>query len=85
LGFSYLQGGRAKEAIPQLVKAIELVPDYDTAIYNLGLAYFQTGEYEKSLENLVHFREKFGSRLKPAELQALDSRIRECRIRLGIR
>ena len=85
LGFSLLQGGRAKEAIPQLLKAIELVPDYDTAIYNLGLAYFQTGEYDKSLENLVRFREKFGSRLKPAELQAVDAQIRECRTRLGIR
>lgn len=85
LGFSLLQGGRAKEAIPHLRRAIELVPDYDTAIYNLGLAYFQTGEYDKSLENLVRFREKFGSRLKPAELQAVDAQIRECRTRLGIR
>jgi arylsulfatase A-like enzyme/tetratricopeptide (TPR) repeat protein len=85
LGFSYLQGGRAKEAIPQLQKAVELFPDYDTAIYNLGLAYFQTGEYAKSLENLVRFREKSGSRLKPAELQAVDTQISECRARLGIR
>lgn len=83
LGFSYLQGGRAKEAIPQLSKAIELFPDYDTAIYNLGLAYFQTGEYAKSLDNLVRFREKFGGRLKPAELQAVDAQIRECRARLA--
>jgi tetratricopeptide (TPR) repeat protein len=85
LGFSYLQGGRAMEAIPQLTKAIELVPDYDTAIYNLGLAYFQTGDYARSLEYLVRFREKFGSRLKPSQLQAVDSQIRECRTRLGIR
>jgi arylsulfatase A-like enzyme/tetratricopeptide (TPR) repeat protein len=85
LGFSYLQGGRGKEAIPHLLKAIELVPDYDTAVYNLGLAYFQTADYAKALETLVRFREKFGARLKPAELQAVDAQIRECRARLAVR
>ncbi len=85
LGFSYLQGGRAKEAIPQLVKAVELVPDYDTAVYNLGLAYFQTADYAKALEILTRFRERFGGRLKPAELQAVDAQIRECRARLAVR
>lgn len=83
LGFSYLQGGRAKDAIPQLQKAVELVPDYDTAIYNLGLAYAQTGDYAKALDVLVGFREKFGGRLRPGELQAVDALIQKCRDRLA--
>jgi arylsulfatase A-like enzyme/Flp pilus assembly protein TadD len=79
LGFTLLQGGRPKEAIPHLKKALELFPDYDTAFYNLGLAYFNTGDYEKALVNLTTFREKYARSLNPAELSALDSLIRECR------
>ena len=85
LGFTYLQGGRPKEAIPHLKKALELFPDYDTAVYNLGLAYFNTGDYERALENLIRFREKFSSPLTPAELRALDSLIQECKSRLLLR
>ena len=83
LGFTYLQGGRPKEAIPHLRKALELFPDYGTAVYNLGLAYFNTGDNEKALENLTRFREKFSSPLTPAQLRALDSLIQECKSRLG--
>ena len=82
LGFTYLQGGRSKEAIPHLKIALELVPDYGTAVYNLGLAYFNTGDYERALENLTRFREKFSSPLTPAQLRALDSLIQECKSRL---
>ncbi len=82
LGFTYLQGGRSKEAIPHLQKALELVPDYGTAVYNLGTAYFNTGDYEKALENLTRFREKFSSPLTPAQLSALDALIQECKSRL---
>ncbi|MGZ7046602.1 MAG: tetratricopeptide repeat protein, partial [Candidatus Aminicenantales bacterium] len=82
LGFTYLQGGRPAEAIPQLKKALELFPDYGTAVYNLGTAYFNTGDYEKALENLMRFREKFSSPLTPAQLRAVDSLIQECKSRL---
>jgi tetratricopeptide (TPR) repeat protein len=85
LGFTYLQGGRPKEAIPHLRRALELFPDYDTAVYNLGLAYFNTGDYERALESLTRFREKFSSPLTPAQLRALDSLIQECKSRLGLR
>jgi Flp pilus assembly protein TadD len=83
LGYSYLQGGRAKDAVLPLEKAVELFPDYDTAIYNLGLAYFQSGETSKALQTLVRFREKFGGRLKPAELQAVDALVQQCRDKLA--
>ena len=83
LGFTYLQGGRPKEAIPHLRKALELFPDYGTAVYNLGLAYFNTGDYERALESLTRFREKFSNPLTPAQLRALDSLIQECKSRLG--
>jgi tetratricopeptide (TPR) repeat protein len=82
LGFTYSQGGRPKEAIPHLRKALELFPDYGTAVYNLGLAYFNTGDNEKALENLTRFREKLSNPLTPAQLRALDSLIRECKSRL---
>lgn len=83
LGFTYLQGGRPREAIPPLQKALELFPDYDTAVYNLGLAYFGSGDYEKALENLTRFREKFARPLTPAQIRAIDSLIQQCRSRLA--
>jgi tetratricopeptide (TPR) repeat protein len=82
LGFTYLQGGRPKEAIPHLEKAVELVPDYATAIYNLGLAYFNTGDYKKALENLTRFRERFSGPLTPAQIGAVDAMIQQCKAKL---
>ena len=82
LGFTYLQGGQPKEAIPPLKKALELYPDYGTAFYNLGLAYYGTGDYGKALEYLMTFRQKFAGPLTPAQLRALDSLIQECRSKL---
>jgi len=83
LGFTYLQGGRPKEAIPHLEKAVELVPDYATAIYNLGLAYFNTGDYKKALENLTRFRERFSGPLTPAQIGAVDAMIQQCKAKLA--
>ncbi len=83
LGYTYLQGGRPKEAIPPLKKALELVPDYDTALYSLGLAYFNTGDYGKALESLTTFREKFSNPLTPAQIRAVDAMIEQCKAKLG--
>ena len=83
LGFTLLQGGRPKEAIPHLKKALELLPDYDTAIYNLGLAYFNSGDFPAALENLAKFRERSGGRLPPDQLRTVDSLIQQCRAKLA--
>ncbi len=85
LGFTYLQGGRPKEAIPYLKKALELFPDYDTAMYNLGVAYLNTGDYEKALENLTTFRQKFSKPLTPAQIRAVDAMIQQCKSKLSER
>ena len=83
LGFTLLQGGRPKEAIPHLKKAVELLPDYDTAIHNLGLACFDAGDFPGALENLTRFRERSGGRLPPDQLRAVDSLIQQCRAKLA--
>jgi arylsulfatase A-like enzyme/Flp pilus assembly protein TadD len=83
LGFSYLQGGRPGEAIPYLKKALELYPGYDSALYNLGSAYFGAGDYTKALENLSRFRERSAATLTPDQLKAVDAMIRQCRSKLG--
>jgi tetratricopeptide (TPR) repeat protein len=82
LGFTLMQGGRPKEAIPHLKRALELLPDYDTAIYNLGLACFNTGDFPGALENLTKFRVRSGGRLPPDQLRAVDSLIQQCRAKL---
>jgi len=83
LGYTYLQGGRPKEAIPPLKKALELVPDYDTALYSLGLAYFNTGDYARALESLTTFREKFSKPLTAAQIRAVDAMIEQSRAKLA--
>ena len=85
LGFTYLQGGRPAEAIPELKKALELFPDYGTAYYNLGLAYFYTGDYERAYDNLSKFKEKYADPLTPAQLRRLDSLIQKCKSKLDAR
>jgi len=85
LGFTYLQGGRPAEAIPELKKALDLFPDYGTAYYNLGLAYFYTGDYAGALDNLSKFREKYARPLTPAQLSGVDSLIQQCKSKLAAR
>jgi len=82
LGHAFLQGGQAAQAIPFFEKALVLFPDYSSALYNLGLASFRAGKYEKALDNLVRFKERYGQLLSPGLAEALDSMIGQCRSRI---
>ena len=82
LGYAFLQGGQTDEAIPFFEKALVLFPDYSSALYNLGLASFRAGKYEKALDNLVLFKERYGQLLSPGLAEALDSMIGQCRSRI---
>lgn len=45
-----LNSGRVEEAIPYYVRVSELMPDSESALNNLGTAYFITGDYSKASE-----------------------------------
>jgi arylsulfatase A-like enzyme/Flp pilus assembly protein TadD len=82
LGYAFLQGGQPGDAIPLFEKALALFPEYISALYNLGLASFRAGKYEKALDNLVRFKERYRQLLPPAQAEALDTMIGQCRSRI---
>lgn len=50
IGIELLKDGKASDAIEQLEKARALNPGDANVPYNLGLAYFDLGDYDKSLK-----------------------------------
>ena len=52
-GIYLIRSGKAREAIPKLEAALELSDNDSNTLYNLGLAYFDLKEFDKSLE-LAH-------------------------------
>ena len=48
----YFDRGDYKSSIRCLRKALEIKPDYQTALYNITLVYVRTGRYSKALENV---------------------------------
>ncbi|MFZ3137787.1 MAG: XrtA/PEP-CTERM system TPR-repeat protein PrsT [Thermodesulfovibrionales bacterium] len=52
LGFVLLKNGKIKEGLTALKKAVELVPNNPSIYYHLALAYKESGEKQKAIENL---------------------------------
>jgi tetratricopeptide (TPR) repeat protein len=50
-GITLLKAGRPQDAIQKLEQADRLLPNDPNVQYNLGLAYFDTKDYDKSLEH----------------------------------
>lgn len=61
-GAYLLKTGKTEEAVKSLEMAAEIGPDDGNINYNLGLAYFESKQYEKSLEH-AHIAERQGFRL----------------------
>jgi tetratricopeptide (TPR) repeat protein len=51
-GYTLFKEGKMEEAISQLLKSIELNPDYDQARYNLGIAFYNLKKYDQAIEHL---------------------------------
>ncbi len=82
LGYTLLQGKRPAEAIPCFLEALEIYPDYPSALYNLGLAYYAAQDFRKALDGLLAFRTRYGRTLPPAQGRQLDALIEDCRARI---
>lgn len=49
---------RAEEAVPHLVEALEIDPEYDRAHINLGRAYLKLGRYDDAVKHFEHLVKK---------------------------
>lgn len=49
-GLHLIRSGKSKEGIPKLESALALAGDDPNVLYNLGLAYFELKQFDKSLE-----------------------------------
>lgn len=65
LGVSYGSAGRLDLAEPALQEAVAMAPWHDSAHYNLGFLYSQTGRHAKAIEQL-----ETAVRLQPANQKA---------------
>jgi arylsulfatase A-like enzyme/Flp pilus assembly protein TadD len=79
LGDVYGQVGDLIGAISCWEKALSLKPEQYSLIFNLGLAYYNSGNKTKALEYFNSLREKHYSRLPSSQKQALDDLIRRCK------
>jgi tetratricopeptide (TPR) repeat protein len=52
LGISYVQLKKPKDAIPPLMKVVELKPEFAAAYQQLGSCYNQVGQYGKAIETV---------------------------------
>jgi len=51
LGLAYMDMGKDEEAISNYLKACEMNPKYSTPYYNMGVYYYQKGDFPKAIEN----------------------------------
>ncbi|MGQ9672392.1 MAG: sulfatase-like hydrolase/transferase [Candidatus Aminicenantales bacterium] len=79
LGAVYKMTGRLDEAISSWREALNLRPDFDHPLYNLGLAYFEKGDRVAALDYLERYKKLYYQGLSPAEQKRLDELIQKCR------
>jgi len=56
-GIELLKDGRREQAVQQLERGLELLPDSGNAHYNVGLAYFDLGDYVSAREHAKKAKE----------------------------
>ena len=71
--------GQIDSAIPMWEKALELDPDYDFPIYNLGVAYFEKGNKAQALKYFERYLSLRGQTLSAEERKRVDEFIRKCK------
>jgi arylsulfatase A-like enzyme/Flp pilus assembly protein TadD len=79
LGGAYKISGQLDEAIAAWEKSLELNPDYDFPIYNLGVTHLQKGNKKRALEYFEKYLMLKSQNLSPEELRKIESFIQECK------
>ena len=79
LGGAYKVIGQIDNAISTWKKALELNPDFDMPIYNLGVSHLQKGEKIRALEYFERYLSLKGRTLSPEERRQVQALIQECK------
>jgi len=79
LGAALKMAGDEEGAIENWKKAVELKPDFDFPLYNLGLTLLARGNKAEALRYFLVYKEKFSSGLPQAERDKLEALIQKCR------
>jgi tetratricopeptide (TPR) repeat protein len=78
LGAAFKRAGRVDEAVAAWEKALELDPGLGASMYNLGVAYLETGNTARALVLFKRYLEKFGAGLSPEEREKIEELIARC-------
>lgn len=79
LGAALRKSGLLNDAIAAWEKALELNPDLNMALYNLGKAYYDLGDKSQALVFLQRYLESSGSQISPGVKKEVEDLIAECR------
>jgi arylsulfatase A-like enzyme/Flp pilus assembly protein TadD len=83
LGSLYYRMGRKPEAIGCWQKSLAIKPEYNLPIYNLGIAFLESGEAQKALANFKRYQQLFGKKISAEQLRQLQSLIAEAEAMLA--
>jgi arylsulfatase A-like enzyme/Flp pilus assembly protein TadD len=79
LGVTYRIGGQIDYAISVWEKTLELSPDYDLPLYNLGVAYLEKGNKARALKYFEKYLLLKSKTLTPEERREIEDYIRKCK------
>ena len=79
LGGAFKAIGKVDEAIAVWEKAVELDPDYDFPIYNLGVAYLEKEDKTQALKYFERYLVLKGDALTPEERREINAFIKKCK------
>ena len=71
--------GRLDEAVASWEKALSLNPNYDLALYNVGLAYLEKGDKKQALQSFLRYLQVKGRTISEAEQKEIADLIEKCR------
>jgi arylsulfatase A-like enzyme/Flp pilus assembly protein TadD len=77
-GALFLQGDKAG-AIAAWERSVKLQPSYDFALYNLALAYLDTGDKVRALDSCRRYLAARGNRITAQEKQDVDALMEKCK------
>ncbi len=79
LGDVYGQVGDLIGAISYWEKALKLKPDNFGVLFNLGIAYFESGNRTRACESFKQIKEQYYDQIPPNERKVVDDYIHRCK------
>lgn len=78
LGAVLKKKGNLDEAVKCWEQALSLDPQFGNALFNIGVAYLDSGQKEKALTYFTAYKKSFGNRLSEKEKQQLELLVKKC-------